>query len=99
MEKGIPLRVFFPEPPALCMEPATKLRFISIVKSAKKDGYLDVKYPEAFIKSLIDEGLKSEGNTASLECLQEWIRETKKITDELNIKSGFGTGTPSSPAK
>ena len=108
LEKGFPLvrsHLVFPAPPEPCMKPPEKLRLDTLVKSTMKGEYLEIGDQKQFLIDVVTESGKAEQTSLRLTCLQTWIRDIKKSTDEFNAKEyGLTAGTPSdsgqsSPAK
>jgi len=102
LEKGFPLvlsHFIFPDAPESCMKPAEKLGFIPLFKSVTTKGYLEVDDVRKFSIKVLNEAKKAEDNTASLKCLQDWIRAIKKDTDEFNEKQAERLTTKPNAAK
>ena len=100
LEKGLPLirsHLVFPAPPESCMKAPEKLRLDTLVKSTMKGEYLEIADQKQFLIDVVTESGKAEQIALRLTCLQTWIREIKKSTDEFNAKEyGFTPEAPSS---
>lgn len=94
LEQGPLVQLFFPDAPKSCMVPAKEIDIQSFLISKIKKGYLDIGDPNEFKNTLREKGYDAEVNTASLKCLQNWVHQLKRITDETNAK-GNNTTIPS----
>lgn len=100
LEKGFPLvrsHFIFPNAPKSCMEPPTRLKFDSLIKSSIKGEYIDIGDQKQFLIAVAEEAHKAELTASRLQCLQEWVHAIKKLTDESNAKE-YGLATSVSTA-
>ena len=78
------------------MKPPEKLRLDTLVKSTMKGKYLEIGDQKQFLIDVVTESEKAEQTSLRLTCLQTWIREIKKSTDDFNAKE-YGL-TPAAPS-
>jgi hypothetical protein len=71
-----------------------------LVDSTIKGEYLEIGDQKQFLIDVITESGKADEISLRLTCLQTWIREIKKSTDEFNAKEyGLTPAAPSASAQ
>lgn len=99
LEKGFPLvrsQLIFPDPPEPCMKPPETLRLYDLAKSTMTGQYLEIVDQKQFVIDMVNESAKATDAALRLSCLQGWIRDAKKTTDEFNSKEyGLSLGVAS----
>jgi hypothetical protein len=103
LEKGFPLlrtHFIFPDPPESCMKPPSKLKLETLVRTTIKGQYVEIRDQKQFVIDVLNETGKAEQTSLRLTCLQNWIQDVKKSTDELNSKEyGLAPNIPKNPVK